>query len=656
MAFNKLYAKNLATASLSSDSSSYITVFTLNNTLPTDTSSGLFHLRVDDEILSVTDISGLNYYVTRAQESTAYAVHDTSSDVNLVMTAAYWNEISSQVDTNTDKLDYISVTQPVNLDTIESDTTTNNAKVTNADHSGDVTGSAALTIVPSAISGKTGVTPAAGDYVLILDADDNLLKKSLVDTFISAGGGGDVSGPASTLLNSIAIFDSTTGKHIDDSLITIDTSSNLVNGTGGLHLTTTARYLSQTALSTSGAVTWNLRSSPSAKIILAGDITSMTISEISLNSEATLYVKQDATVAKTIIWPGSIIWAGGYAPDISTLGSTNVFSFFSYDGTGLIGSFINDTYQTSGLINVTDTTNDQYFFGVDATSNIHSWSTGLSLLQIGEDLSISNNKALSNTGANLMLGAYLDTSGIAYKYTSTDNAQRINLNASTNQMDFYHCDSSSHVEGNTVAFRKRVSIAPTGFYCFDNTGGTTFSIDTTGGITGATKSVNGLSGVVTLVTGNISDTTSTQKYTTAADISKLAGIATGAEVNTVTLTNTVSLSNKRNVPRNETLTSGTSVAWNSNTADIYRLNLGHNAVIANDVSGSPNNGEVREFSVYQTGSFTLSLDTTSATKPFKFGTDTTSISADTSGKTSLILTQYDTSSGKWLVLSQLKGY
>jgi hypothetical protein len=45
------------------------------------------------------------------------------------------------------KLDFITVTQAVNLDTIESDTATNNAKVTNATHTGDATGSGALTVV-----------------------------------------------------------------------------------------------------------------------------------------------------------------------------------------------------------------------------------------------------------------------------------------------------------------------------------------------------------------------------------------------------------------------------------------------------------------------------------------------------------------------------
>jgi hypothetical protein len=50
------------------------------------------------------------------------------------------------------KLSNISVTQAVDLDTIESDTTTNNAKVSNATHTGDVTGATALTIANDAVT------------------------------------------------------------------------------------------------------------------------------------------------------------------------------------------------------------------------------------------------------------------------------------------------------------------------------------------------------------------------------------------------------------------------------------------------------------------------------------------------------------------------
>lgn len=85
------------------------------------------------------------------------------------------------------KVGFISVTQAVDLDIIESDTVANNAKVTNATHTGEVTGSGALVIDKTAISNKTIVTyDAAADYVLVTDgSDSDNLKKVL----IPAGGG-----------------------------------------------------------------------------------------------------------------------------------------------------------------------------------------------------------------------------------------------------------------------------------------------------------------------------------------------------------------------------------------------------------------------------------------------------------------------------------
>jgi hypothetical protein len=55
---------------------------------------------------------------------------------------------------------------------------------------------------------------------------------------------------------------------------------------------------------------------------------------------------------------------------------------------------------------------------------------------------------------------------------------------------------------------------------------------------GAVDSVNGQTGAVVLDADDISDTSSAHKFTTAADKTKLAGIASGAQVNTVASVNT----------------------------------------------------------------------------------------------------------------------
>jgi hypothetical protein len=61
------------------------------------------------------------------------------------------------------------------------------ALVSNATHTGDVTGSVALAIDPTAISGKTLVTAVASDMVLVWDATDSALKRVNASDFLSAG-------------------------------------------------------------------------------------------------------------------------------------------------------------------------------------------------------------------------------------------------------------------------------------------------------------------------------------------------------------------------------------------------------------------------------------------------------------------------------------
>ena len=56
----------------------------------------------------------------------------------------------------------------------------NTAKVTNATHTGEVTGSGALALDATAITNRTAVTPVGADHVLIYDASGTVLAKALV--------------------------------------------------------------------------------------------------------------------------------------------------------------------------------------------------------------------------------------------------------------------------------------------------------------------------------------------------------------------------------------------------------------------------------------------------------------------------------------------
>ena len=67
--------------------------------------------------------------------------------------------------------------------------TANTAKDTNATHTGEVTGSGALSIDKTAISNQSVVTALGSDYVMIGDTSDTgNIKKALISDFASAGG------------------------------------------------------------------------------------------------------------------------------------------------------------------------------------------------------------------------------------------------------------------------------------------------------------------------------------------------------------------------------------------------------------------------------------------------------------------------------------
>ena len=83
------------------------------------------------------------------------------------------------------KLSNISITQPVDLDILESNVTANNAKVSNANHSGDMSGSTTLTAQPELITNKTSVSATALDSLLISDqSDSSNLKKITIQSIL----------------------------------------------------------------------------------------------------------------------------------------------------------------------------------------------------------------------------------------------------------------------------------------------------------------------------------------------------------------------------------------------------------------------------------------------------------------------------------------
>jgi len=591
MAYNKLQVKDLAYGTVLSDTSSSVKIAgDLHYSLPTDaTSNGNFYLTIDDEILLVTDVatdvSGhYDFDVNRAQEGTSYVTHIAGNK-------AYLNVIAKNINNIQDYISLIDTSSNIDLNSMEAAVALNTAKVTNATHSGEMTGATTLTADPTLISNKTGVTPVAGDYLLLWDNADSLLKKADATNFLGGGGGGDVTGPASSLLNSIAIFDSTTGKNIADSLITIDTTGNIINSTGGIKVETASNYITSNVLTSGTSVSWDLTAKPISKITLAHNVGTFTLSNIQLNINNLLIVTQDASTEYTITFPGNVTWAGGYAPTFP-LSSVTYISLVSPDGTGLFGQYTNNVNTIAG--------------------NVYSDATSFGIGKIAICDSSSDN--------------YIDFSPV-----TIDTLGNI----------------SSIININGVSFSTLVGDVATNSAKVTNQ---THSGDVTGatGLTIVPSAISGKTGVTAVAGDYVMLWDATDSLLKKADVTDF--------ISPITASSTTTLTNKTNVPRMTTLTSGTSIGWNSGNADIFRINLGHNAMLIADTSGSPADGTVVEFLIKQTGSFTFTFDTTSATKPFRYGTDMTGFTADTSGKTSAVIAQYDNTGGYWMLLSSAKGY
>lgn len=184
-------------------------------------------------------------------------------------------------------------------------------------------GSTSAGAVPSA----SDLTTSADGVELALNAKDGKLfykdDAGVVQLLVEKGSGsGDVVGPASATDNALVRFDTTTGKLIQNSMVTLSDTGE-VSGLTALGLTLNDGYTEEVyavvdaagvALSpTNGSIqTWTLGASrtPTAGTWAAGQ--SMTL----MINDGTAY---------TVTWSTlGVVWVGGTAPTLATSGFTVV--------------------------------------------------------------------------------------------------------------------------------------------------------------------------------------------------------------------------------------------------------------------------------------------------------------------------------------------
>ena len=141
------------------------------------------YLKTYNDTLYAAVLGADDNYVTDAEKVIIGNTSGTNSGDDPANDTAY-NE--STWDANTDAATKNSIRDQIEI--MLTAIGLNTAKDTNATHTGEVTGSGALAIDKTAISGKGVVTAVGADYVLIGDASDSdNLKKALVSDLTGAG-------------------------------------------------------------------------------------------------------------------------------------------------------------------------------------------------------------------------------------------------------------------------------------------------------------------------------------------------------------------------------------------------------------------------------------------------------------------------------------
>ena len=237
----------------------------------------------------------------------------------------------------------------------------NTAKTSNATHTGEVTGSGALTLDKTAISNKTAVTIDGADYIIIGDSSDSdNLKKGLASDLLGGGDHGTLTGLGDDDHTQYVLADgsrdiaSDTDLDIDVGRLTVSsptTDEMTIAHVDSMSSTTYA--LKQTA---AGVTTINSGSGDSLSLRQAG------VSKLDIDSTGNVTVQEDFDVVGTSKHGGTIMQDRGTdIASAATLGITETGNYFQVTGTtGItaIGS-VNSTYNTeitlefTGILTIT---------------------------------------------------------------------------------------------------------------------------------------------------------------------------------------------------------------------------------------------------------------------------------------------------------------
>ena len=217
-----------------------------------------------------------------------------------------------------------------------SSVTANTAKVTNATHSGDVTGDQALTIANDAVSYSKMQNVVQDNRILgnVSGAGSPVdeLTAAEVRTMINVGDGADVAGDASSTDNAVPRFNGTSGKALQNSGVIVDDNDD-VSGARNIQYEGTA-YGNGNTLTDGATITPDLDDGDMMFVTLAGNRTLANPSNVKTYSTFQIKVKQDAIGSRTLVYGTSYKFPGGTAPILSTgANAVDLLTFSVFDST-----------------------------------------------------------------------------------------------------------------------------------------------------------------------------------------------------------------------------------------------------------------------------------------------------------------------------------
>lgn len=166
--------------------------------------------QIDDNLIQIDET------VTSNAAGLYQATLPQTESVNVtVKVEIKWTDSDEEEHLKTETIS-IGTTDPISVQAARATTSTETLIITNATHTGEVTGSGPLTVDKTAISNKSLVTAAVGDHILVGDASDSdALKKVTVQTIVDLASDGSPSTITSTTTlddtYSYVLCDSTSG-------------------------------------------------------------------------------------------------------------------------------------------------------------------------------------------------------------------------------------------------------------------------------------------------------------------------------------------------------------------------------------------------------------------------------------------------------------